>query len=112
LTTTERPSLGDGGGAVGGVERAPDVRHGADAPQATHDVVHGGDDLRVAGSLALHEHLLDRTVGEAGFDDHVAALGLAAAGRRLVEIALADLAAGHDSNTTNRTQPSTAALRC
>ena len=52
---------------------------------------------RIAGldrALALHEHLLAGLLGEAGgLDDHVAALGLAAARRRLVEVVLADLAA-------------------
>ena len=67
------------------------------ALQPPHDVLDGGGDVRLVGALALHEHLLGRAVGEAGgVHDHVAALGLSAARRRLVEIVLADLAADHD----------------
>ena len=83
--------------AVLGGERALDLRDAVDPLEAAHDVPHGGGHLRIAGALALHEHLLARLLGEAGgLDDHVAALGLAAAGRRLVEVVLADLAADDD----------------
>jgi hypothetical protein len=88
--------LGDGVGAGGRIERALDVTHAVDPLQAPHDVLDSGGDLRVAGSLALDEHLLARAVREAGGDEHVGALGFAAAGRGLVEIVLADLAAYHD----------------
>jgi hypothetical protein len=68
--------------------------------EAAHDVPHGGRHLWIIGrdrALALHEHLLAGLVGEArGLDDHVAALGLAVAGRRLVEVVVADLAADDD----------------
>ncbi len=77
--------LGDCVDAGGGIERALDLRDAVDLLQAPHDVLHGGRHLRIAGldrALALHEHLLAGLIGEArGLDDHVAPLGLAAAGR-------------------------------
>ena len=89
LTRTERPSLEASGRSI--------VRDAVDPLEPAHDVPHGGGVTRIAGALALHEHLLARLLGEAGgLDDHVAALGLAAARRRLVEIVLADLAADDD----------------
>ena len=89
--------LGDGVGAVGAssglsISVTPSIRL-----EAADDVLDGGGDLRIVGldrALALHEHLLAGLVGEArAVDDHVAALGLAAARRRVVEVVLADLAA-------------------
>ena len=78
--------------AVLGGERALDLRDALDPLEPAHHVPHGG-----GRALALDEHLLAGLLGEArGLDDHVAALGLAAAGRRLVEVVLADLAADHD----------------
>ena len=85
--------------AVLGGERALDVGDALDPLQASDDVPDGRGGLRMLGgdgALALHEHLLAGPVGEAGgLDDHVAALGLAAAPRRVVEVVLPDLAAEH-----------------
>jgi hypothetical protein len=90
----------DGVRARRGIERALDVRHAIDALQACHDVPHGGGGR---ARFALDEHLLARPVGEAGgLDDHVAAVGLAAARGRLVEIVVADPAADHDGEDDER----------
>src|SRR5204863_1512968 len=79
---------------------AIDVSDAADPVQALDDVPHSGGDPRSVGldrSLALHQDLLAGLLGEArGLHDHVAALGLAVAGGRLVEIVLTDLAADED----------------
>ena len=97
FTTTERPSLETvltrAAGSSGlSISVMPSIR-----AEAAHDVLHGGGHLRIVGpggALALHEHLLAGLVGEArGLDDHVAALGLAAALRRLVDLVQADPAA-------------------
>jgi hypothetical protein len=77
--------------AVLRAQRALDVGDALDPLQATDDVADG-----LPGALTLDEHLLSRPVGEAGcLDDHVAALGLPAPPRRVVEVVLPDLAAEH-----------------
>ena len=97
LTTTERPSSETVLGAVLRVERALDVADALDLAEATDDVLHGGGDLRIVGldrALALDQDALADRLGEAGGgDDHVAALGLAVAHRRRLDVLLADLAA-------------------
>ena len=111
--------LGDRVDAGGRVERALDLGDALDPLQAAHDVLHGGRDLRIVGpdgALALDEHLLAGLLGEAGgLDDHVAALGLAVALRRLVDVVLADLAAEDggedDEQRSSRGWPSCGAAR-
>ena len=75
--------LGDGVDAVGRIERALDLGDASDRAEAAHDVLDGRGDLRIVSldrALALDQHLLAGLVGEpGGRDDHVAALGLAAA---------------------------------
>ena len=92
FTTTERPSLETvltRSAAVSGLSMSvmPSI-----ASEAAHDVAHGGGDLADhRRALALDEHLLAGLLGEArGRDEHVAALGLAAARRGLVDLVLAD----------------------
>ncbi len=89
--------LGDGLRALCRVQRALDVRDAVDLPEPAHDVLHRGGDRRIIGldrALALDEHALADRLGEARVvDDHRAALGLAVAARRLLEVLLADLAA-------------------
>jgi hypothetical protein len=88
---------GDRVGARSGIERALDLGDALDLLQALHDIPHGGRHLRSVRrdrALALHEHLLAGLVGEPrGLDDHVAALGLAVTGGRLVEVVLPHRAA-------------------
>ena len=80
--------------AVLGGERTLDRRDAVDPLEPAHDLAGGGGRGGIAGALALNEHLLARALGEAGgLDDHVAALGLAAPGGRVVEVVLADAAA-------------------
>ena len=86
--------LGDRVRAVALLERALDLGDARDRVEPEHDVLDGGHDLRIADTVALHEHPLTGLLGEAGgVDDHVAALGLAVALRRFVDVVLADLAA-------------------
>ena len=83
--------LRDGVDPVGRVERALDLRDPRDRAESAHDVLDGRGDLRVIDALALDQHLLAGLVGETGGrDEHVAPLGLAAAGRRLVDLVQAD----------------------
>ena len=64
--------------AVLGGDRALDAADALDPPQPRHDVLHGSAPLRPVSTL--HEHPLVGLLGEVGgLDDHVAALGLAAA---------------------------------
>jgi hypothetical protein len=78
-------------------DRGLDLRDALDPLEPARDVPHGGGHGGSVGALALDEHLLLGLLREAGgLDDHVAALGLAAAGRRFLEVVLADLAADHD----------------
>ena len=64
--------------AVLGGDRALDAADALDPPQPRHDVLHGG--ARSVAVSTLHEHPLVGLLGEVrGLDDHVAALGLAAA---------------------------------
>src|SRR3954454_14150016 len=83
--------------ALRGIQRALDLRDAVDPPQAGDDRFDAGADLRVPRSeraLALHEYLLAGLLAEVrGVDDHVAALALAVAGRRVGDVVLADLAA-------------------
>ena len=96
LVAAHREAHEDRAAVLGG-ERGLDLRDAVDPLQAAHDVHHGSGHRGIVGALALDEHPLARLFGEAGgLDDHVAALRLAAAGRRLVEIVLADLAADDD----------------
>ena len=77
-----------------GGQRGLDPGDALDPLEARRDVTHRGGHLKIVRALALHEHLLAGPVGEArGRDDLLAALGLAAPPRRVVEIVLADLAA-------------------
>ncbi len=99
FTTTERPSFETVSArwlASSGLSMSRDA---VDLPEATDDVLHGGGHFRIAGldrALALDEDALADGLGEAGVgDDHVAALGLAVAHRRRLEVLLADLAADH-----------------
>ena len=105
FTTTERPSLetvltrvaGSSGLSISVMPSIRSRRLTTSLTAAVTSRIAGPD-----GALALHEHLLARLLGEArGLDDHVAALGLAAAPRRLVEVVLADLAADTAARTTN-----------
>ena len=105
--------LGDGVDAVGAssglsISVTPSIRSRRLTTSRTAAVTAGSPD-----ALALHEHLLAGLLGEArGLDDHVAALGLAAARRRLVELFWPILPPTTVARTTNRIQPRMAVLRC
>src|SRR5262249_273371 len=74
-----------------------------DAFQPAHHVLHGRGDGRIVTALALDEHLLAGLVREArGVDDHVAALGLAVAGRGVLDHVLADAAPEHGGEDDER----------
>src|SRR5205085_161485 len=67
-----------------------DPADAGDAPETARDVVRGGGPLRTVSTL--YEDALGGLLREGGLDDHVAALGLAAAAGRIVDAVLPDLA--------------------
>src|SRR3954463_4161933 len=89
--------LGDRVRTLAGVERALDVADALDLTEATDDVLHRGGDLWIVGpdrALALDEDALVDLLRVAGVvDDDGAALGIAVARGRLLEVLLADVAA-------------------
>ena len=116
LTATERPSSETVLAPVRRVERTLDAGDTRDGGETADDVLHRGGDLGVARldrALALDEHLLAGLLGEVGrLDEHVAALGLAAAGRRLVDLVDPDPPADHGGQHDEHHQPRIAVLRC
>jgi hypothetical protein len=96
-TSSSSPVLGHGVGAILRVQRAVDLGDAVELPEPADHLLDRGVDLRIVGldrPLALDEHLLDDLVGiVGGLDDHLAALGLAVAGSRDVELLHADAAA-------------------
>ena len=79
--------------AVLGAQRRLDLGDPLDPLQAAHDVSDRGGQLRI---VPLDEHPLAGLVGKArGFDEHVAALGLAVARGRRLEVVLTNAATEH-----------------